>query len=116
VLGVAFGDRKVWVLTCGTCSHGIHNQKLFEFDPEKWKVVKRIPLGNRDPNAVAFGGGFVWLASQVDASLLRIDPKTDRIRTIPVGNPRTAAICGMAATGDAVWLAVGNRYCESGGG
>ena len=116
VLGMAFGDHKVWVLTCGACNHGVHNQKLLEFDPDKWKVVKRIPLGQRNPNAVAFGGGFVWLASQVDASLLRIDPKTDRIRTVPVGNPRTAAICGIAATGDAVWLAVGNRYCESSGG
>jgi streptogramin lyase len=58
----------------------------------------------------------VWVASQVDASLLRFDPKTGRIRTIPVGNPNTAAICGIAATRDALWVGIGNRYCESTGG
>src|SRR5947208_5415065 len=109
---VAVGDGKVWVLTCGTCNIGVDNQKLLEFDPGTGRVVKRIPLGSRNPNALAVGAGSVSLVSQVDASVLQLDPKTRRIRTIPLGNPRTASICGIAATRDAVWAAVGDRYCE----
>jgi DNA-binding SARP family transcriptional activator len=113
-LAVAVGNRKIWVLTCGTCNLGGDSQKLLEFDPDKGKVVKRIPLGSRNPNALAVGAGFVWISSQVDASVLQLDPKTRRIvRTISVGEPRTAAICGIAASRDALWVAVGNRYCEN---
>jgi DNA-binding SARP family transcriptional activator/streptogramin lyase len=81
---VAVGFGKVWVLTCGTCNIGADNQKLLEFDPGTGRVVKRIPLGSRNPNALAVGAGSVWLVSQVDASVLQLDPKTRRIRTIPV--------------------------------
>ncbi len=113
---VAFGYGKVWVLTCGNCNQGLDNQKLLEFDPDKRKVVKRIPLGNRNPNALAVGAGSVWLVNQVHASVMQLDPKTRRIRTTPVGNPSTAAICGIAASRDALWVAVGDRYCEDTGG
>src|SRR5437764_1965139 len=113
---VAVGDGKVWVLTFGTCNVGVANQKLLEFDPGTGRVVKRIPLGSRNPNALAVGAGSVWLVNQVDASVMQLDPKTRRIRTFPVGNPRTASICGIAATRDAVWVAVGDRYCEDTGG
>jgi streptogramin lyase len=113
---VAVGDNRVWVLTCGNCNQGQDTQKLLEFDPGKRKVVWRKPLGSRNPNALAVGAGSVWLVSQVDASVLQLDPKTRRIRTIPVGNPRTASTCGIAATRDAVWAAVGDRYCEDTGG
>jgi DNA-binding SARP family transcriptional activator/streptogramin lyase len=113
---VAVGDHKVWVLTCGNCNQGHDTQKLLEFDPDKRKVVWRKPLGTRNPNALAVGAGFVWIVSQVDASVLQLDPKTRRIRTIPVGNPRTATICGIATSRDAVWVAVGDRYCEDTGG
>src|SRR5438309_962000 len=113
---VAVGDGKVWVLTCGTCNIGVDNQKLLEFDPGTGLVVKRIPLGSRNPNALAVGAGSVWLVNQVDASVMQLDPKTRRIRTIPVGNPSTASICGIAASRDAVWVAIGNRYCEDTGG
>ena len=113
---VAVGDHRVWVLTCGNCNQGQDTQKLLEFDPGKRKVVWRKPLGTRNPNALAVGAGFVWLVSQVDAAVLQLDPKTRRIRTIPVGNPRTAAICGIAASRNAVWVAIGNRYCEDTGG
>src|SRR5205823_5505664 len=92
---VAVGYGKVWVLTCGTCNIGADNQKLLEFDPDKQKVVKRIPLGLREPNSLAVGAGSVWLTNQIDASVTQLDPRTGRIvRTIPVGEPRTAATCG----------------------
>ena len=114
---VAVGYGKVWVLTCGTCNSGVDNQKLLEFDPDKRKVVKRIPLGSRNPNALAVGAGSVWFANQVNASVTQLDPKTRRIvRTISVGEPGTAAICGIAASRDALWVAVGNSMCEDTGG
>ena len=103
-------------MTCRTCNIGVDNQKLLEFDPGTGRVVKRIPLGSRNPNALAVGAGSVWLVSQVDASVLQLDPKTRHIRTIPVGTPKSAAICGIAASRDALWVAVGDRYCEDTGG
>jgi streptogramin lyase len=104
------------VLTCGECNVGFRKQKLLEFDPKNGRVVRRIPLGSRNPNALAVGAGSVWVVSQVDASVMQFNPKTGRIRTIAVGNPRTASICGIAATRNAVWVAVGHRYCEDSGG
>jgi DNA-binding SARP family transcriptional activator len=115
-LAVAVGDHKVWVLTCGSCNNGVDNQKLLEFDPTKYRVVDRIPLGNRRPNGLAFGAGFVWIVSQADASVLRLDPRTGHIRDIPVGNPRNMAVCGIAASHAALWVAVGAQHCESSGG
>jgi DNA-binding SARP family transcriptional activator/streptogramin lyase len=114
-VGVGYG--KVWVLTCGSCNIGVDNQKLLEFDPDTGRVVKRIPLGSRNPNALAVGAGSVWVVNQVDASVTQRDPKTGQpVRTISVGNPKTAAICGIAAGRDALWVAVGDRYCEDTGG
>ena len=113
--GVSVGYGKVWVLNCGTCNGPIDNQERIEFDPNKRRVVKRIALTGRNPNALAVGAGSVWLVDQVHASLIQLDPKTHRIRTIPVGDPRSAAICAIAASRDALWVAVGNRYCEDSG-
>jgi len=111
---VAVGYGKVWVLTCGTCNTGGHNGELLEFDPARGKVVRRFPVGRQGPNAVAIGAGYVWLANQVDESVTQRDPKTGRIvRRIRVGDPGSAAICGIAAGRDALWVAVGNRNCES---
>jgi len=110
---VAVGYGKVWVLTAGPIPAG---QQLLEFDPDKREVVHDIPLGGREPNSLAIGAGSVWLTDQIDASVTQIDPKTGRIvRTIPVGEPRTAAICGIAATRDAVWVTVGDQHCVSSG-
>jgi DNA-binding SARP family transcriptional activator len=112
---VAVGYGKVWVLNCGTCNGPTDNQRLLEFDPRKRRVVKRIPLGSRNPNALAVGAGSVWLVDQVHASLLQLNPETHRARTIPVGNPKNAAICAIAASRDALWVAIGNRNCEDSG-
>src|SRR5262249_39421796 len=114
---VAVGYGRVWVLTCGTCNTGGHNGELLEFDPAQGKGGKRVPVGRQGANGIAGGAGAVWVANQVDASVTQRDPKTGRIvRTIPVGDPANAAICGIAAGRDALWVAVGNRNCESGGG
>ena len=114
---VAAGYGKVWVLTCGTCNTGGHNEELLEFDPAQGEVVKRFRVDRQEPNGLAVGAGSVWVANQVDASVTQRDAQTGRIvRTIRVGDPSKAAICGIAAGRDALWVAVGNRYCESTGG
>jgi len=110
---IAYGGGKVWVLMCGCSNVGGPDQRVLEFDPEKGRVVKRFPVGTRKPNALAFGAGYVWLTDRANASVVRLDPKTGRIRSIPVGNPRTKAICGIAATRNAVWVAVGYHICEN---
>jgi hypothetical protein len=116
-VAVAVGYGKVWVLTCGMCNVGSDTQKLLAFDPRKRKVVERISMGSRNPNGLAVGAGSVWVANQVDASVTQLNPKTRRIvRTIRVGKPGSMAICGIAAGRDALWVAVGARYCESTGG
>ena len=114
-VGVSVGYGRVWVLNCGTCNGPTDNQELIEFDPNKRRVVKRIALTGRNPNALAVGAGSVWLVDQVHASLIQLDPKTHHMRIIPVGDPRSAAICAIAASRDALWVAVGNRYCEDSG-
>jgi DNA-binding SARP family transcriptional activator len=117
VPGIAVGNGKVWVLTsCGTCALP-DTHKLLEFDPNRRRVVHRFPLGLREPNSVAVGAGYVWFTNQIDASVTQLDPRSGRIiRTIPVGEPRTAATCGIAATHDAVWVTIGDNHpCVSSG-
>ena len=110
-LAIAYGGGKAWVLTCG-CNGG-PDQKVLEFDPEKGRVAKHFLVGTLSPNAaLAFGAGYVWLTDRANASVVRLDPRTRHIHTIPVGNPRTKAICGIAATRNAVWVAVGYHTCE----
>jgi DNA-binding SARP family transcriptional activator len=107
---VAVGEGKVWVLiSCATCRIP-DNHKLLEFDPKARRVVHEFRLGLRKPNALAVGAGYAWLTNQVDASVTQLDPKTGRIlRTIPVGESRTARTCGIAASRDAVWVIVGDN-------
>ncbi len=109
----AVGYGKVWVLARANSNVA---DKLLEFDPVQGKVVRRFPIGKNKPNGLAVGAGSVWIANQTDASLTQRDPKTGRpIRTIHIGNPQRAAICGIAADRAALWVAVGNRNCESSG-
>ena len=46
-------------------------------------------------------------------SVIKIDPRTNRIvRTIPLGD-RTRDLCGIAATSGSVWVTVGNTACDT---
>jgi hypothetical protein len=106
---VAVGSGRVWALTS--------RDELLEFDPARGKVVKRVGVAWQKSNALAVGAGYVWVANQVDASVTQRDARTGRfVRTIRVGNPENAAICAVAAAHHALWVAVGNRNCESSGG
>ena len=104
---VATGAGSVWVLTCGQSNQ----QQLIKVDPETHRIVKRTSVSNLDPASfLAVGAGSVWLAG---ASVSEVDPVTDKVvRTIPVGG-RTKTPCGIAATRDAVWVAVGDSFCDT---
>ena len=104
---VATGAGSVWVLTCGQSNQ----QQLIKVDPETHRIVKRTSVSNLDPASfLAVGAGSVWLAG---ASVSVIDPVTTKVvRTIPVGG-RTKTPCGIAATRDAVWVTVGDSFCDT---
>ena len=104
---VATGAGSVWVLTCGQSNQ----QQLIKVDPETHRIVKRTSVSNLDPASfLAVGAGSVWLAG---ASVSEIDPVTTKVvRTIPVGG-RTKTPCGIAATRDAVWVTVGDSFCDT---
>jgi hypothetical protein len=65
-VGVAVGYGKVWVLN--RAAGPLDNQKLIEFDPHEGRVVKRIPLGARNHDALAVGAGSVWVVDQVKST------------------------------------------------
>ena len=70
-----------------------------------------MPNFSLDPASfLAVGAGSVWLAGD---SVWEIDPVTSKlVRTIPVGG-RTKDPCGIAATQDAVWVAIGDSFCDT---
>ena len=106
-LDVAIGAGSVWALTsAGT---------LVRIDPESRRVLRRIRVvAGKEPVFVAVANGFVWTANLADFSVSKIDPKTDRVvRTIPLG-AYTQIPCGLAATQGAVWVTIGDSYCDSG--
>jgi DNA-binding SARP family transcriptional activator/streptogramin lyase len=105
-LDVAVGAGSVWVLTsAGT---------LVRVDPETRRVLRRVRVvAGKEPEFVAVGRGFVWTANLADFSVSQIDPKTYRlVRTIPLGS-YTQIPCGLAVTHDAVWVTIGDSYCDS---
>lgn len=103
-LSIAVGEGSVWVLTsAGT---------LVRMDPETARILRRIHMAAREPAFVAVGAGSVWTANLDDFSVSQIDPRTNRVvRTIPLGS-YTRVLCGIAATQDAVWVTVGDAYCD----
>jgi YVTN family beta-propeller protein len=105
-LDVAIGVGSVWVLTsAGT---------LVRVDPETRRVLRRIRVvADKEPVFVAVGNGYVWTANLDDFSVSQINPKTDRVvRTIPLGS-YTQIPCGIAATPNAVWVTIGDAYCDT---
>jgi YVTN family beta-propeller protein len=103
---VATGAGSVWVLTCGQTK----DEQLIKVDPETRRIRAKIPMSKLAPSFLAVGGGSVWVDSGRTPSVSQIDARTNKvIRTIQVGgNP-----CGIAATRDAVWVAIGDDACDT---
>jgi streptogramin lyase len=74
------------------------------FDPAKGDFTKAVPVG-QDPSGVAVGEGSVWVISQADDTVQRIDPAaTDPvIATKSTGGSPT----GIAAGEGAAWITTG---------
>jgi YVTN family beta-propeller protein len=63
-------------------------------------IEAQVPLPNR-PSAVATGGGYIWVASEEDGTVSRIDPRTYAAQTLSIGG----SAAGVAYGGGSVWVA-----------
>ena len=90
---VAADATGAWVATA--------DGRVLLVSPKRNRVVAAVaaggPLGFSQ--TIAVGPGGVWLADPFDEQVVRIDPRTRRVRArIPAG-----AVTALAVTGDAVW-------------
>jgi DNA-binding beta-propeller fold protein YncE len=65
---------------------------LQQIDPKTNTLVKTIGGVGSNPKAIAVGVGSVWIISEDDGTVARVDPKTDSIRTINTGRPQAITI------------------------
>jgi DNA-binding SARP family transcriptional activator len=115
-LSIAVGAGGVWVLTCGLCNSDGNRASLLRFDPETRRVVAQIHISG---GSVAAGSRFVWVvpgpagATGSVNGVTQIDSRTNRVvRTIHLGD-KTKGPCGIAAAPNAVWVAMGDAYCDT---
>jgi streptogramin lyase len=59
---------------------------------------------------LAVGAGYVWFATS--NGIAKLDPHTKTIVRIRLGG-REKTVCGIAGTADAVWVAIGDAYCDT---
>jgi YVTN family beta-propeller protein len=72
-------------------------------DPNTNSVQQTIAVGN-DPEGIAVGGGFVWVANAVAGTVSQIDPEKNGgqvVDTIAVGNRPSGVAYGLGG----VWVA-----------
>ena len=104
---VATGAGAIWVLTCGQSKE----QQLIKVEPETRRILATIPMYKLAPSSfLAVGAGSVWVDSGHSPTVSQIDPRTNKVvRTIRVGGN----VCGITATRDAVWVAIGDDACDT---
>ena len=102
-LAIAAGAGDVWVLTSAFT--------VFRVDPETQQIVKRIRMVAQQPELLAVGAGSVWTVNRTH-SLSQIDPRTNRVRTTRLGGYKSTP-CGIRATQGAVWVAMGDLFCDT---
>jgi YVTN family beta-propeller protein len=96
--GVAYGHGSVWVTTGLGLSSGGEGQ-VVRFD-RQMSIVDRIDVGS-GIEAIASGGGAVWVADRLDDVVLRIDPATGAVGApYPVGRAPGAIAYGAGS----VWV------------
>ena len=106
---VATGAGSVWVSPAVRATSSNSSSKSI---PRRIASSSGPPFRTWTPPAsfLAVGAGSVWLAGD---SVSEFDPVTNKlVRTIPVGG-RTKTPCGIAATRDAVWVAIGDSFCDT---
>jgi YVTN family beta-propeller protein len=92
-LAITPDGRRVWVASAA-------DKAIRRIDPDADRVVKRIEL-LQPPDQVAYGDDAVWVTSTKSNAVLRINPATSKVETIPVGNGPS----GIAFGADRVWVA-----------
>jgi basic membrane protein A len=96
-VSIAAGAGAVWIADL----FGV----MRRVDPTTAAVTDTVRVG-REPSAVGFGGGAVWLASSSSGEILRVDPRTIGITaTVRVGNVPTDVAVGEGS----VWVTVRGR-------
>ena len=80
-------------------------------DPQTSTIVGQIPVGTA-PTAIATGRSGVWVVSQQDRTVTRIDPRTRTTRTIATQDRPPVDV---AVGEEAVWLLMSNRTGLGGG-
>ena len=99
VAGLTVADRGVWI--------GDANRlRLVRLDPGFRSVVQSLRLapgpevqGGSGPNLVTAGYGSVWAGSSSSA-VARVDPRTRKVESVPVGNSPSAIATGLGG----VWV------------
>ena len=118
-VAIAVGDGAVWALTC--CSTASGNQ-LLKINPSTLRIVRRLDLSSMYPAGrvltnVAVGAGGVWLVGDHFHSVIKINPRTDKIsRKFTLVRGKVGQLCGIAATRRELWVTSGHIYCDTIGG
>ena len=99
--GIAAGDGSIWVV----CTDDDYVARL-QADLGTGSHVP-IPVGD-GPTSVAFGADAVWVANSAAGTVSRIDPETNAVETIEVGN----SPAGIAVHRGLVWVSVQDRSDE----
>ena len=93
--GIAAGDGSIWV----ACT----DDDLVARLPADVGDGSYLPIEVEDgPTSVAFGAGAVWVANTRAGTVSRIDPETNEVETIEIGN----APAGIAVFRGLVWVSV----------
>ena len=91
-LALAFGNESIW--------SAAQDGTVTRIDPRTQQATAMI-RGISNPEAVAVGGGAVWVGQATNAAVIRIDPRNNRrVASIPIGGFATA----IATSPHAVWI------------
>jgi DNA-binding SARP family transcriptional activator/DNA-binding beta-propeller fold protein YncE len=95
------------LLTAGSPSRiagraAVPGNSLAAIDPDGNRIVAAVPVGGT-PTSVAVGAGAVWALNADDQTIARIDPQTERVRTLGITRTPT----DLAAGPGALWVASG---------
>lgn len=77
---------------------------MVRIDPATLQVTGRVRVG-RSPTAIATSAGAVWVTSERDGTLTRIDPQGFDVRPIVLGGPATDVAVGFGS----IWVTVDAR-------
>jgi streptogramin lyase len=81
----------------------IRPNSVASVSPVTGRVAADVAVG-REPSALAFGDGAVWVGNRADQTISRIDLPTRRVTTIGVGTDIRALATGFGA----LWIAGGS--------